>query len=262
MLNRSAVAIALALLMPLAACGGGPEVTEANGDQSATKTEQAQEVKEEEIRTYFEALASSDPDEMAEAAELAASDSIAAAYAKHQSNLSNAALDAGIPYEEETLEPVDGGYDTCGTDEEGGEVCFTYADLESSGGKLSSFTVNGEPIDDRISLGNGEKVKAGNLGSVEFLSAYKAAENDLFIAVKFTTTKRTGAAFGGFEATYRSPEGRQSKAANLIGTTDVEADSTSFEVLVFPRAEPGGTATIPIYTADYFGDTKVKIKTR
>jgi hypothetical protein len=261
MRKSSRLAFSLASIVLLFGCGG-PEVEEATGDRSAATANQDEEVNDEEIQSYFDALASNDADEMEKVAGLAAPDSIAQAYAMHQANIVNAAQDMGMPYESEDVRSVEGGYETCGTDEEGKEVCYTYADLESTAGKLSSFTVNGKSLKDRISLGNGQTAKAGRFGRVEFLSAYKSADNDLWVAVKFKTSKGEPAIFAGYEAKYRSPDGRQSTAGELIGSEELDPNSMSFEVMIFPRAKAGGTVSIPVYDLDYYGEVNVKIKTR
>lgn len=254
---------AIALIVMSGGCGG-PEVKEATSDRSAATAKQ--DVDDEEVETYFEAHASGDVAELESAAELAAPGSIANAYALQQSHVHNALIDGGQPSEAGILKKVDDGYRMCQTqivDIEGNEeeTCYTYADFESTDGKLASFTINGKELDERISLGNGEKVKAGRFGRVEFLSAYKAASNDLYVAVRFTT-KDVAASFGGYEATYRSPKGRQATASGHVGNTDVDADSTSYEAMIFSKAEPGGVVRIPISSEDFMSEEVVTLKTR
>jgi len=254
---------AIAPILVNGACGG-PDVKEATSDRSAATAKQ--EVDGEEVEAYFEAHASNDVAELESAAKLAAPGSLANAYALHQSNVENASIDAGQPSESGTTKKVDGGYRICETqivDVEGTEeeTCYTYADFESTDGKLASFTINGKELDDRISLGNGEKVKAGRFGRIEFLSSYKSAANDLYVTVRFTT-RSVAASFGGYEATYRSPEGRQATASGHIGNAEVDADSTSYEAIIFSKAEPGGVVRIPISSEDFMSEKVVRLKTR
>jgi hypothetical protein len=75
-------------------------------------------------------------------------------------------------------------------------------------------------------------------------------------------TRGQKAIFSGYEATYRSPEGRQSTANDMYGNTDAGPNSTVYEEVIFPRAKPGGVMTVAVSDPNYNSVVNVKIKTR
>ena len=216
---------------------------------------------DEEVKKYFEALASDNPDEMESVrSEVAEPGSLADAYALHFIHATNSNFDAGFPPEPSTLNDIDGGYEMCSTDEEGKETCTEFTEMESTNGKLADFAVGGNDLRDRISVGDGTKKSAGPLGSVEFLGSYLQVDGSLAVHARIKT--KNLAITGPYTARYRSPEGRQSSTNSASAPEEIDPDSTAYVSFYFPRAKPGGRVTIPMADPDYTIERTVKFKTR
>jgi hypothetical protein len=242
-------------------CGGGSDVPPAKGDTSAkTVKGEDSELENADLRKFFDAIATSDPDKMAAVESLVAPGSIAAAYLQEQTDASNAAIDAGLVYQAGTTEKVKGGYQNCDKTEDE-PSCVTWTDLEQVGGKLAKFTINDIDISDRISVGDGSKQKAGELATVEFLSAYKSVQSDqIFINVRVTSGNEK-LMLDTYSATYRGADKRQSTATDSTGPTELDADSTAYLSLIFKASKIGGVAKLRILDEDYNRDVEVAIKT-
>lgn len=165
------VAMVAVALLP-AACSGGTDVKESKSGDKVAKVEQ---VSDADIEAYFDAFATGDPNEMDDAKGLASPGSIAEAYLIHQSAAANASLDGGLGTFESKVSKVDGGYNLCSTPPDGEEEnCTVYADFKSARGKLSSFTIAGRDLADRLAIGDWRQEihqsgKSGNRGVREFL---------------------------------------------------------------------------------------------
>lgn len=248
------------LLLALTACGGNPPTTETENGNAAKASQEA-EVSDDEIDDFFKAIAKSDTDSLRSAAsELAASDSFAEGYATHLANVTEADLDAGYSTEPSEYKKSSDGYQSCSEDLEGEEVCTEYTDLETQGGKLASFSVNGTPLEERLTLGDGSSVNAGELAKVELLSAYKSGRGDLFVVMKIDSRGEEVSPYVN-QATYRAPNGRQSTASSDSSYIDgLAPDSSATMYAIFPRAEVGGEVTLTVATTDTYEESTAKIK--
>lgn len=266
---KTAISISIALLAFATACGGDDKVKEAGGDTSvpvagqspgsSPSSTEAGSLEMDDVVAYFEDQNTGEIDDYGKALAAAAPGSLAYAYTFHQQQLDQAYLDEGSEIESGKVTEDDGVVTVC-VGEAKDEECYKYADIEAKDGKVASFTVDGRKLNDRISLGDGVAVSAGPYGSVRFLSAYKSAGNDLFVVIE-VKTKKEKAQFQAYEATYRSPSGRQAKAS--AGTSDfVIPDSTTNQALIFPNAQPGGVVTMEVVDEDYSNPKTVVIKTR
>lgn len=256
---RHLLIIFLATTFALAGCGG-TDVKESKGDTKAA-TVKTEKLSDGDVEKYFEALNSYDSDKIDQVAAATAPASIAFAYAKYISNTANANVDGGVPNESGTMTMVNDGYKLCDSGEEG-DSCATFSDIESTGGKLAKFTVNGANLTDRISVGDGSPVKAGELGSVEFLGAYQTVTTaGMAINLKVSAGKAK-INIDSSQATYRGPDKRQSTASQTAGPSELGADSVAFVVVFFPNAKPGGSLTMSLSSLDYMTERSVTIKTR
>ncbi|MCW2789508.1 MAG: hypothetical protein JWP56_1811 [Aeromicrobium sp.] len=250
------------LTLLLAGCGGDPDVKDATGDTSA-KTVQGEKpsVASKDLQRYFDAVASSDPDALAAVEDVAAPGSVAAAYLQEQSDVSNAGIDAGSPYDGGTAKKVDGGYENCDdtTDE---DSCVKWGDLEQVDGKLAKFTINGTDISDRISVGDGTKVDADKIASVEFLSSYKSVQSEVVFVNVRVASKKTPISLNIYDATYRDADKRQTTSTtDSTGPTELDADSTAYVSLVFKASAIGGTVNLGMYDSN-FNEVRASVKTR
>jgi hypothetical protein len=262
-LSRAIAVFSLALSMTtLASCSDEPGAKPAAGDSSVeTAGNDEPDLATDDIRPYFEAVVSADPDLLESALTLAAPGSIAEAYIKYQRAGIDASIDGGTPEEASDLEKIDDGYRECANPDDPTD-CVTWSDFESEGDKLADFTVNGVSLKNRVTIGNGSKAKAGALGEVEFLVAYQSVQSgDLFVLVRVESGKQPISINSG-SAAYRGPDRRQSENSSYYGIDELEADSTGTLALVFTRAKVGGTATLTFNSEDYRVTAEAKIRTR
>jgi hypothetical protein len=220
-----------------------------------------QAVTNAEAKAYFENLGSDKPDRLEEALKTSADDSIAMAYVSHRLALANAAIDDGTPYEAGSVTREGEGFEYCATADDPSS-CYVWADIRSQNGKISSFTVDGEELGPRLSVGSGTPAKAGKVGSVELLTAYQSVTGDSLFVTMLVRSADEDISIGHLSAKYRDPDGRQSEASDSIGPSDLEADSTAHVVAIFEGAKPGGRVTFDLDTADYAKTATVKLKTR
>lgn len=259
---RLVVASVLVVGTLLAGCGGDPDVKPAKGDTNAKKVEgKAPELEDADIRRFFEAIAAYDPDKMKSVRTLAAPGSLAAAYLQEQSDASNALIDAGSGDDDgSNLNKVDGGYENC-SDPSDPKNCVTWANFESVEGKLAKFTINDTDISDRITVGDGSKQKAGDLATIEFLSAYKSVQSDqIFVNVRVTSNKQK-IDLNAYSATYRGKDKRQSTATDATAPTELDADSTAYISMIFKASKVGGVAKLTVSDENFDAEQEVAIKT-
>lgn len=258
-LRRTAVAC-LPLLLPLTACGGGVEVTEATdphqvprpGDASSTRAvfvRSGELPSEDDVETYFEALASRDLDDLEAARELTLEGSVAYAVAEYHVAIVEAALDGGAtPADlEADIEDVDGGYRVCAAPGE----CNEFTDIQGAAGKLVFFQSDGRDFTGRISLGTGEEIEVPGLGTVTFRVALERVEPQEVIVMLDVATAGEPIAVGLDSATYRDAEGRTTEASeDSMGPREVDAGSTVTVAIIFAEAHHGGTVTLPLSAGD------------
>ncbi|VXB05880.1 hypothetical protein [Aeromicrobium sp. 9AM] len=257
-----AVSIALVAVVFLSACGGDPKVESAKGDTTAKSVDNDEpKAASKNVKEYFEAVVSGDPDQLGDAMKLVVPGSVAEAYLKYQRAGVDASIDNGSPDEATELETVDDGFKDCSNPDDPSD-CVTWADFEATAGKLANFTVNNVPLNKRITVGDGSKVSAGQLGTVEFLVAYQSVQSgDLFVIVK-VASKGAPVAINSGNAAYRGVDKRQSQNSSYYGVEELEADSTGTLGLIFTKAKVGGTLTLTLNSEDYMQTSKAKIKTQ
>ena len=246
--------VALVALLP-AACGSDTKVTESKSGDAVKNVEQ---VSDANLDSYFDAFASGDPDQMSQARDLTSTGSIAEAYLIHQGAVANAYLDGGTGSSEQESSKVKDGYRVCDT-AEGDDACATYAEFKSANGKLSSFTVNELDLTKRLAIGKGAPAKAGDLGSLRFVSSYQSASNYLFVTMDVLSSGKK-LNLSSYDAKYRAPDGRQSTATAADGPTELGADSKATILIAFEKAKPGGELTLTISDEDYNIEKTITVK--
>ena len=124
------------------------------------------------------------------------------------------------------------------------KTCAVVGDFKGTHpGKIVDFTVAGKPLKGRLTVGDGQKVRAGG-GAFTFLTAYETITSDeLDVTVKMESGEKSLSPTI-HSATYRGPDGKQRTATDALGPSDLDADSTSVASFSFEGVEPGGKVTL------------------
>jgi hypothetical protein len=101
------------------------------------------------LKSYFEAIVSSDTDKVAKVqADVAADGSLAQGYAAYVGEFGVAAAAVGQTGQPVDVEAVDGGFKACIGDSS--DQCATWTELEGKDGKLTDFDINGIELSDLL----------------------------------------------------------------------------------------------------------------
>lgn len=250
--HRGQILLALATSSALlSACSGGT-VGAAATDATATQvtmqpspsdagTEGAEPPSEDDVQAYFDAAATYNVVALDRAVDLTQNYSLAEAYATYLLGYANASLDGGLPLAASLAVRTDDGYESCGS---GG--CVTWGNIRGRHEKIGSFTVNGESLEGRITVGDGDEVVAGNLARVTVLSVYRSVTSGGLDVVAQVRSRDASIRLGLYQATYVSPGGRDLMASAFVGPSRLPPDSVATVVMSFPDAEIGGTVTLPV----------------
>jgi hypothetical protein len=140
-----------------------------------------------DLATYFNAVASYDPDRLETAQRIAEGGSPAQEYAAYLGAFATSAIAAGQPVEAAEAEEVEGGFKACGGTGAADE-CVTWADLEGEDGKLTDFTVSGTTLDDSlVDLTDQAPIESAGLYTVQPAYAYRSPQSgSLFVLVTVT----------------------------------------------------------------------------
>lgn len=249
-----ALAIALASIVLSTACSQGSpaiEIVPKEGTPSPVKVvtqqpspsvSQSTPAADSAIKRYVDGLASQDPDAMLAAARGAAPNSPAQSYLLHQAYVQEAELDGGISVEPDNLTPADNGFSMCAEGEDA-KSCTKIGGFVLRGNKVADLTINGRAPGPRLTLGSGTAVNDHGV-KVVFLSAYRAITKDMFwVTLRVTSGKQRLDPFG-YEAKYRSPNGRQRTASDWYGPDELDPGSTATYALAFPAVVAGGRVTV------------------
>jgi len=263
---RTIFVVASAMVV-LGACGGGGTPSKETKDGKANTVSQADKDKAEasdNIDKYFKLIGDATEDSFKEAASIAAPDSVAFAYATHLGFLAETDTASGTSTAEpETFPKSAKGFKICDLNGDGDKSdCSYYSDFETTAGKIATFSADGKPMKDRIVLGTGGPIKAGDLATVRFVSAYQSPfSNALFVTVEIKT-KDVAVETGVGSADYRRPNGRQATAADYAGDYQIGAKSLMTNYMIFPGSEIGGQVSFDVNDADYNTTSKVSFKTK
>ena len=142
---------------------------------------------DKDLATYFDAVASYDPDQLDAAQAIAADGSPAQGYAAYLGKFSAAAIAAGQAVDAAEAEKVDDGFKACGGTGTA-DQCVIWADLEGKDGKLTDFTVAGTKVDDSlVDLTAQPPIASEGLYTVQPDYAYRSPQSgSLFVLVTLT----------------------------------------------------------------------------
>ena len=275
-LTRGNIAVGVAALALVAGCGdNAADVKPTSGGSVATADASSFESQstepdidtdlpsDDEVEDYFTALGSEDPNVLEHALDLAAPGSLAYAYLDYRLQAVKASIDGGLTGSEDTLqvEEIDGGYQYC-TDPTDDQTCAKWTDIEGRDGAVANFRVNGEPLDARLTAGNGQAVPAGSLGSVELLYAYESPVSNSLNVVARAQSADEPVTVAIYDATYHDASGRQSKAADNYGPSDLAANANANVMMIFPTATLGGEVTVSMFSEDFMTEEAAELKTK
>lgn len=261
--------MAVLVLFPvliLSGCNNGTTTTPTNdssaavadsGTNTATSSAPSEGPSKEDLRTYFEAMASGDPQAMQDAVDLAAPGSNAAAYATYYSAVTQASRDSGISSEEEKLKEVDGGFAVCSEYEPTDDPCTEFTNLQHKGDKLADFETQGKKLKGRISLGDGTTQSLGDIAEAELIASYKSVAN--YLVIVFDVSSSSAGTF--LDATYVAPDGRQANPSLYNGPTTLDEGAFGTFAFYFEGAEFGGAVTLEAYPGDGFDSASTKFST-
>lgn len=246
-MKKISLTLAIFAIVALSACGSTPSSNTGSAEsspESSTAGDNSGSSPDEDstLEEYFDAYASADPEAMRSAAKNAAGGSLAQKYITHQSNIVEANDASGYDRYVQDAEYNDDSVSICGED----EGCGEFADLTYENGKLLSFSIDGNDISDRISLGEGSIVKSKEVAGFEVLSSYQAVEGSLMAVVRFHAYDRP-ISFS-YTATYRKPSGQQIEEVNSELPSRVAADSNQVAIVIFPNSENGGNLHLKFAT--------------
>ena len=207
----------------VAGCGGNDKPEPATGPGLPSQSD---------LKSYFDAITSSDPDQISQAAsEVAADGSLAQGYATYVGEVAVAAAAASTPIEPADVEEVDGGFKACASSDQ----CVTWTDLEGTDGKLADFTVNGTRLDDLlVDLTGQPPIETAGLYKVQPRWAYRLPlSGTLNVVVAITAADVPLSARAG---TYIESD-KVLRGSDPVGPTAVEPGASSPVVLPFPKAQ-------------------------
>ncbi len=248
---------------------GGNEANVVGGSTSASSDEPVSKESgappQETVEAYFDALASRDPDLLTAAMDLVVPASYAEATLTYYFAITDAVVAAGYSLDDIAgdIKEIDGGYRLC-TDPADADTCGEFTDVVGRGGLVSGYELDGEDRTDKLVVGSGASVPAGTLADVALRAAAETTTPDQLNVVIDVTSGGQPISINAYSATYRTPEGRQvqvSSDSSLIGSTDLQPDSTTTLVLAFPNAAIGGVVTLEAVSDDYAVTQQVQIPT-
>lgn len=248
-MKKFSLALAVFAIFSLAACGAPsqPGSGATAGEPESGSTSASSESKSDEaslLKEYFDAYASSDPEAMRSASENVAEGSVAQKYITHQANIVEANDASGY---ERYVQEADFNDDSVAVCYEGDD-CGEFADLTFDEGNLSSFTIDGNYIENRVIIGDGSVVESQDVAGFEVVSAYQAIEGTLMAVVRFHAYDRP--MDYGYVATYRQPSGQQVDDVESDIPSRVAEDSNQLGIVNFPRSKNGGDMFLKYSTED------------
>lgn len=213
--------------------------TAANQAQPRPAETTASSVNDADFRTYFEGIASGDPNTIGGVSDLAAPGSQAAAYITYYTAASKAARDSGFPFDREIVNEVDDGFMMCPEGHAADNSCMTYTNLQTAGSHLVDFDISGTPLSGRLALGDGEFHSLGDLGSARLIASYKSVSNNVVVVFDVTSTSENL----WLDASYTGPDGRTSQPT-MTHRTQLPNGGSGTVAFYFKGSVFGGTVLI------------------
>jgi hypothetical protein len=233
----------LVLVIATACSGGGDDDPPPTSTTSTTTTTEPAANSGASTAAFFEALTSRDPSQSAAMVAASAPGSVARSYALHQ--LAARTILGPTPAGRSERAPDRVVVCSAPAAPEQETACTEYADLAvDSEGRLTSFTVNGADITDRV-LVNGPVVVVDRI-EVHAVSAYRSPTSAaMFAVIEIANGSGTTFEMFPFAATYRPTEQAAAVEADASwGTAVVPSGATIRILLRFPDSALGGTLQI------------------
>jgi hypothetical protein len=226
------------------ACGGG-------GDDDAGATTVETDVPQA-AQDYFEALATNDPSDMGVALDVAADDSPAELYATHQIAF------ARIPDVAPFTTTADVGDDNIvltsrGVSSDGTEFedSTTFSDFTLVDDRLATFSVDDNPVADRIGGGDPAGVSSNGV-TVKIVTAYQAHEGDLALNVEIMNMRGAEVQTTVSEWTLDTADGRQLRPAepSAFLLSSILPGTTQPHFVTYEQTPLGGTLGVAASASD------------
>lgn len=231
----------VAVGLVLVGCGSGGGGSSSD-DTVATTTTAADRGGLEVGRQYVEAVAAEGGPDTEAMAALSAPGSIAEQYAVHLGAVADVQGAAGEPLDQGEV-TVEGDKVFLRLDGTGGVIVDTrWSDFTlDDQGRLVDFTIDDEPLDDRLLVDGPSTTVAGVKARV--VSAFELVSNDSPVVVVEIDNGGRGR-FRLVDADYTSPDGLVFTTSPSGGGLVVPRGTTSRAVLAFATAAFGGTVTL------------------
>jgi hypothetical protein len=239
---------AVSAVVVLASCGGNPaSPNDAGPVKVAPASPGATDLPSKAtLHTYFDAIANATLASYDKAGEVAAPGSPAAGFMTYLMAAAQAVVDSGQELAAANARAVvkDGGFEFC-NGSGSSRACFRYTDITGADGKVVDFSVNDDPIADRVAVGSGTPVRLAAVdGTATFVVAFESSESDnLFLAIRLDAGNHD---LDKVSVTYRAPGGVPVQSARMSGPATVKAGSDGSFVFAFPQARIGGTLTLSV----------------
>ncbi len=209
-------------------------------DPEAAPEPEAEPEPQDAARRYFEAFATSRPGDMQQMLDQAVPGSPAAVYAEIQIAFASALQQEGLTPDPSRLTVTTSGIQLCTDDGAGGQDCTQFEALQTDGGKLAAFTVDGIDIAERLAAG-GQTARSGET-TVELVGAYHSVQADsLVVALDVRNGTDQTVQLNPYTAEYVTRDGRQVTAADAFAPLDLRSGASAYVALVFPAQGVGGT---------------------
>lgn len=197
-------------------------------------------------RPYFDALAASTPDSLAQAVELATPGSGAEAYATHMQYSVQAQVDGGDDLGSGEVKKLEAGYSVCFESD-----CTDMTSIKVAGGKVASFDLAGVDVSTVAAVGVKRAVKLGNLGSAEVVASFLGpVSHTLFVTVKFTSPPNKTITTS-YVSQYRGPDKHQVDNVDQLGSTTLQPDSIVYNTFTFKNSKLGGSIAVKVANEDF-----------
>ena len=123
------------------------------------------------------------------------------------------------------------------------EGCTVYGDFLSneSSGLLMDFSTDGDPIADRVVIGDEEADFAQDGVTIHFVSGYESAGGGLvFVTVEVDNQEATNLSFNGYSAVYITEDGHQVEPGDFYGPLEIFPGARAMTAFLIEGEELGG----------------------
>jgi hypothetical protein len=271
-ISTRALGSACLLLFALTAvaCGDddGPSVTDApaadadaDGTTTSTSAPDAEDASQV-VREYFMLLGANNLGDMPRMLDLSTPGSPAHLYARHQIAGTRALgpSTATVEFGDDSVETCIDGYNAAGQTE---QLCYTYADFtaDPDTGLLETFSVNGNPVADRIRAGDEQGASSQGV-TVNVVTAYLTALGDVMLNLDVTNSLTTPLNVTDYDFQYVDTSGRQFAPSQDFFSqlpSEIQPGATAPVLAAFSQAPFGGTFTFVGFTNEFMTGVRVEV---